>query len=63
MPLLVDNLWVGMAVTIIAGLTFGSILTMVMVPVLYATVCGVHMDSRQVPAAFDSSTVLEPALR
>ena len=29
--------WVGMAVTIMAGLTFGTILTMVLVPVLYAT--------------------------
>ena len=28
--------WVGMAVTIMAGLSFGTILTMILVPVLYA---------------------------
>ena len=37
MPLLQDIFWVAMAVTIMAGLTFGTILTMVVVPVLYAT--------------------------
>ena len=36
-PLLQDVFWVGLAVTIMAGLTFGTILTMVLVPVLYAT--------------------------
>ncbi len=36
-PLLQDIFWVGMAVTIMAGLTFGTVLTMVLVPVLYAT--------------------------
>lgn len=35
-PLLQDPFWVGMAVTIMAGLTFGTILTMVLVPVFYA---------------------------
>ncbi len=35
MPLLQDVFWVGMAVTIMAGLTFGTVLTMVLVPVLY----------------------------
>ena len=34
-PLLQDVFWVGMAVTIMAGLTFGTMLTMVAVPVLY----------------------------
>jgi len=34
-PLLQDVFWVGMAVTIMAGLTFGAMLTMVMVPTLY----------------------------
>jgi multidrug efflux pump subunit AcrB len=34
-PLLQDVFWVGMAVTIMAGLTFGTLLTMVAVPVLY----------------------------
>lgn len=36
MPLLQDVFWIGMAVTIMAGLTFGTVLTMILVPVLYA---------------------------
>jgi len=36
-PLLKDVFWVGLAVTIMAGLTFGTIMTMVMVPTFYAT--------------------------
>ncbi|RKZ48522.1 MAG: AcrB/AcrD/AcrF family protein [Gammaproteobacteria bacterium] len=36
-PLLQDIFWVGMAITIMAGLMFGTILTMVLVPVFYAT--------------------------
>ena len=36
-PLLKDLFWVSMSVTIMAGLTFGTILVMVLVPVLYAT--------------------------
>jgi multidrug efflux pump subunit AcrB len=36
-PLLQDVFWVAMSVTIMAGLTFGTVLTMVLVPVLYAT--------------------------
>lgn len=35
MPLLQDVFWVGMAVTIMAGLAFGTVLTMIVVPVLY----------------------------
>ena len=35
-PLLQDVFWIGMAVTIMAGLTFGTVLTMIVVPVLYA---------------------------
>jgi len=34
-PLLQDVFWVGMAVTIMVGLAFGTILTMLVVPVLY----------------------------
>jgi len=37
LPLLQDAFWISMAMTIMAGLTFGTILTMVLVPVLYAT--------------------------
>lgn len=36
-PLLQDVFWYSMAITIMAGLLVGTILTMVMVPVLYAT--------------------------
>ena len=35
-PLLLDAFFVAMAVTIIAGLLFATLLTMVLVPVLYA---------------------------
>lgn len=35
-PLLQDVFWVGLAVTIMGGLAFGTLLTMIMVPVLYA---------------------------
>ncbi|MEH6822433.1 MAG: efflux RND transporter permease subunit [Motiliproteus sp.] len=35
-PLLGDDFFIGMAVTIMAGLTFASILTLIVVPVLYA---------------------------
>ena len=36
-PLLQDVFWIGMAVTVMAGLTFGTVLTMILVPVFYAT--------------------------
>lgn len=36
-PLLQDVFWVGLAVAIMAGLSFGTLLTMILVPVLYAT--------------------------
>ena len=35
-PLLQDVFWVGMSITIMAGLTAGTVITMVLVPVLYA---------------------------
>jgi multidrug efflux pump subunit AcrB len=34
-PLLSDGFWIGLAVTIMFGLAFGTVLTMVAVPVLY----------------------------
>jgi multidrug efflux pump subunit AcrB len=37
LPLLTDAFFVAMAVTVMAGLTFATVLTMVFVPVLYAT--------------------------
>ena len=33
-PLLQDTFWIGMVVTIIAGLTFGTMFTMVIAPTL-----------------------------
>ncbi len=52
-PLLQDVFWVGMAVTIMAGLTFGTMLTMVVVPVLYCTLFRVESPAevRQESAA------------
>jgi multidrug efflux pump subunit AcrB len=39
-PLLFDAFFVSMAVTIIAGLIFATVLTMIVVPVLYAIFYG-----------------------
>ncbi len=36
-PLLQDVFWVGLAATLMSGLAFGAIVTLVVVPVLYAT--------------------------
>ena len=36
-PLMQDPFWIGLAVVIMAGLSFGTVLTMVILPVLYAT--------------------------
>jgi len=44
-PLLQDVFWVGMAVTIMAGLTFGTVLTMILVPVFYATLFKINVPS------------------
>lgn len=44
-PLLKDVLWIGLAVTIMAGITFGTLLTMLFVPVLYATVYRLWPDA------------------
>lgn len=35
-PLLQDSFWVGLAVTVMAGLSFGTLITMFIVPTLYA---------------------------
>jgi len=37
MPLLQDAFWISMAMTIMAGLTFGTVLTMILVPTFYTT--------------------------
>jgi multidrug efflux pump subunit AcrB len=44
-PLLQDVFWISMAVTIMFGLAFGTILTMLLVPVLYATLYRIPADS------------------
>ena len=41
-PMLQDVLWVGMAVTIMGGLAIGMVLTMIVVPVLYAIFFRAH---------------------
>lgn len=43
-PLLQDVFWVSMAVTIMFGLAFGTILTMVLVPVLYAALYRINAE-------------------
>lgn len=51
-PLLPDVFWIGLAITIMGGLSVGTILTMILVPVLYATLHGIHADqaySRNTP--------------
>jgi multidrug efflux pump subunit AcrB len=37
LPLLKDVFWVGLAATLISGLAFGAVVTLVIVPVIYAT--------------------------
>lgn len=44
-PLLQDAFWISMAMTIMAGLTFGTVLTMVLVPVLYAALYRIRTPS------------------
>ncbi len=55
-PLLQDVFWVGMAATIMAGLAFGTVLTMIAVPVFYAGLYRVRRppsgpDGADAPAA------------
>lgn len=49
-PLIQDPFFVGLAVTIMAGLAFGTVLTMLVVPTLYATIYGLS-SPKPVPAA------------
>lgn len=46
-PLLPDVFWIGLAVTIMGGLSVGTILTMVLVPVLYATFHGIRRGANR----------------
>ena len=43
-PLMSDQFWVGLAVTIMFGLAFGTVLTMLVVPVLYSIFFRVKAD-------------------
>lgn len=45
-PLVFDIFWRGMAVTIMAGLTFATVLTLIVVPVLYAAFYRVRSPAR-----------------
>jgi multidrug efflux pump subunit AcrB len=45
-PLLKDVFWISLAVTIMAGLAFGTILTMILLPVLYAVLYRLKSPSR-----------------
>jgi multidrug efflux pump subunit AcrB len=58
-PLLPDVFWVGLAVTIMAGLTIGTGFTMVVVPVLYATFYRISALRRARPETEDR--VVTPA--
>jgi multidrug efflux pump subunit AcrB len=44
LPLLQDIFWIAMATTIAAGLTVGTLITMIMVPVFYAIFHGVRAE-------------------
>ena len=44
-PLIQDVFWIGLAVTVMAGLAFGTVLTMILVPVFYATLYKVSADN------------------
>ncbi len=52
-PLLPDLFWVGLAVTVMAGLSFGTVLTMILVPTLYATFYGVRRDKEDEKAVVE----------
>jgi len=46
-PLLQDVFWVSMAITIMAGLAFGTLLTMVLIPIFYATLYKIRGPNKQ----------------
>ena len=48
-PLLKDPFFVAMAATIMFGLAFACVLTMIVVPVLYAIFFGVREDAPELP--------------
>src|SRR5262249_5145529 len=48
-PLLRDVFWVGLAVSIMAGLTLGTVFTMIVVPVLYVTFYRISASGSRMP--------------
>jgi multidrug efflux pump subunit AcrB len=48
-PLLQDPFFVAMAVTIMAGLTFATVLSLIVVPVLYAILFRVRIPETMAP--------------
>jgi multidrug efflux pump subunit AcrB len=51
LPLFQDPFFIGMAVTIIGGLSFATVLTLIVVPVLYATLYRLPSRVEPIPAA------------
>lgn len=58
-PLLQDLFWVGLSVTLMAGLSFGTLLTMVLVPVLYAILYRIEPKDAGNAEPADSRTVVQ----
>ena len=50
LPLLKDVFYVGMSVTIMGGLTFGTVLTLVVIPVLYSVFFRIRSGKAPAPA-------------
>jgi multidrug efflux pump subunit AcrB len=55
-PLLQDVFWISMSITIMAGLAFGTLITMVLVPTLYATLYRIPSPRRSGVAATTETT-------
>jgi len=58
LPLLKDVFYIGMSVTIMGGLVFGTVLTLIIVPVLYAVFFRIKPDT--VPALEENTANIEP---
>jgi multidrug efflux pump subunit AcrB len=56
-PLLQDPFFVAMAATIMFGLSFACILTMIVVPVLYAIFFGVHESTQETTSSLEDAAV------
>ncbi|MEM6332653.1 MAG: efflux RND transporter permease subunit [Planctomycetota bacterium] len=55
-PLLSDVFWVGLSVTIMVGLSFGTLLTMVLLPVLYSVFYGLKTPPLMPPETVDAAS-------